>query len=809
MTDSSKPGAIFYDHAMKVCQGLDFVALAPISLDDRGTFDDPASAGVRDDHVLVEPLLRKAAELGHPEAQFCLGALHASGVFVDYDDLEALRWYNRSADQGHPEAAFQIVKYLLLDPPETRKTHAPRLSEPDTKRLLGIAAGGGHAEAQFRLGLILHDEKIWPVGSSIKGRPGFDHLLAAARGGHVKAMAKIASLWARNRRMVEANLWREAAGQVCCLRGALDEARDWFLMDFDDRSGVLIHDDEEGAPDFLSTGEPFDGLDWPAVLKHLGGADAAYTLGVRCADDQDFGFYGSEGWFRLAAKFGHANAMLRLAEELWDKWIELDDATAAAEAIDWYQAAEEAGQAEAREARIECLVSLGEHYADASQPPDLRETRRWFTMAAEEGDAEAQYRLGHLVGGAGFDPSIAFSWILKAAEQGHPQAQYQIGWRYAQGVGVDANQELAARWYREAAEQDNPSGQNNLGCCYANGTGVEKDLELAQAWFQRAASQSHAQGMYNFGLAYLYGWGTAVSKDEALSWFRKALDAGHEAARTRIEELTRPPAPPTPLPTTPAPEEDKKNSAPSAKAYGSPRYVVLDFETSGLSPARGDRVIEVGAVEVIDGRIGRQYQSLAKPGFPISARITEITTITNAMLRTAPPVEQVMRELAAFIEGATLVAHNAPFDLKFLQAELERLDLWDECDILCTLQLGRRTCPGLPSYKLRELAIHLGVELPDTFHRAMADAMTAAHIFVRIQTPTGSATIDLFRDPPRQPEPPRAPAAQPAPMPPPVQAPTPPATPPPPRGDPVPPPTAPPARDEPPSVWNRIVRVFR
>jgi hypothetical protein len=65
---SGTPGTIFYDHAMKVCLGLDFVALAPISLDARGAFDDPSSAWVQDDHVLIEPLLRKAAELGHREA---------------------------------------------------------------------------------------------------------------------------------------------------------------------------------------------------------------------------------------------------------------------------------------------------------------------------------------------------------------------------------------------------------------------------------------------------------------------------------------------------------------------------------------------------------------------------------------------------------------------------------------------------------------------------------------------------------------------------------------------------------------------
>ncbi len=98
------PGEPYFAHAMTVCAGLDFRAIAAISLDARWDPEGLAAAGVREDDLVVEPLLRRAAELGHVEAQFSLGALHAGGVFVGYDDLEALRWYRKAAEQGHPDA---------------------------------------------------------------------------------------------------------------------------------------------------------------------------------------------------------------------------------------------------------------------------------------------------------------------------------------------------------------------------------------------------------------------------------------------------------------------------------------------------------------------------------------------------------------------------------------------------------------------------------------------------------------------------------------------------------------------------------
>lgn len=101
--------------------------------------------------------------------------------------------------------------------------------------------------------------------------------------------------------------------------------------------------------------------------------------------------------------------------------------------------------------------------------------------------------------------------------------------------------------------------------------------------------------------------------------------------------------------------------------------IVLDFETTGMSPNLGARPTEIAAVRVDKGQIVDRYQSLMYAGVYLPSFITELTGITNAMVRDAPGIDRVMRELHAFFEGHPIVAHNASFDRKFLEAEVSRL----------------------------------------------------------------------------------------------------------------------------------------
>lgn len=161
------------------------------------------------------------------------------------------------------------------------------------------------------------------------------------------------------------------------------------------------------------------------------------------------------------------------------------------------------------------------------------------------------------------------------------------------------------------------------------------------------------------------------------------------------------------------------------------KVIVIDFETTGLAPGY-DRVIEAAAVELVDGSITRRFQSLANPGMRISSFIEGYTGISNAMVKKAPPVAEMMAQLADFLGDAQLAAHNANFDRGFLGAELAPLQREARPDFLCTLLLSRRIERGLPSYKLANVARHLEVPVPRDTHRALADAEMAARVLVEL-----------------------------------------------------------------------------
>ena len=160
---------------------------------------------------------------------------------------------------------------------------------------------------------------------------------------------------------------------------------------------------------------------------------------------------------------------------------------------------------------------------------------------------------------------------------------------------------------------------------------------------------------------------------------------------------------------------------------------VIDFETTGLSPAMGDRATEVAIVLVEGGRVVDRFQSLINTGIHIPAFITSLTGISNAMLATAPNAARVMAEASRFVGNTPMVAHNAAFDRKFWVAELARAGLDAPQPFACTLLVSRRLYPQAPSHKLGSLADYHRLPRTGVAHRALADAEMAAHLLAQIQ----------------------------------------------------------------------------
>jgi DNA polymerase-3 subunit epsilon len=167
--------------------------------------------------------------------------------------------------------------------------------------------------------------------------------------------------------------------------------------------------------------------------------------------------------------------------------------------------------------------------------------------------------------------------------------------------------------------------------------------------------------------------------------------------------------------------------------------VMLDFETTGLSPAMGDRITEVAALRIVGGKVTERYVSLINCQVRIPSFITQLTGISQAMVDRAPPVEQVVPELLDFIGDDALSAHNASFDEKFLKAEAERQGLAPRhAGLVCSLKLSRRVFPGLSSYKLGLLSGQLGIRFRSAAHRAESDAEVAAEVLIHIGRHLGS-----------------------------------------------------------------------
>lgn len=163
---------------------------------------------------------------------------------------------------------------------------------------------------------------------------------------------------------------------------------------------------------------------------------------------------------------------------------------------------------------------------------------------------------------------------------------------------------------------------------------------------------------------------------------------------------------------------------------GNYSIVVLDFETTGLSPNYGDRTIEIGAVLLQNNLIVDRFQSLMNPGMRVSRFIEDYTGITNKMLHGAPPIAEVMTKFESFMGQHHLVAHNASFDSRFLDAELKRIKKERRQEFACSMLVSRRLYPDAPSHSLETLVRYKKLKTGGVYHRALADAEMTGHLWI-------------------------------------------------------------------------------
>ena len=178
------------------------------------------------------------------------------------------------------------------------------------------------------------------------------------------------------------------------------------------------------------------------------------------------------------------------------------------------------------------------------------------------------------------------------------------------------------------------------------------------------------------------------------------------------------------------------------------RQVVLDTETTGLSWEKGNRVVEIGCVELVQRRpTGRHFQRYLNPDREMEPGAQEVTGLTLEFLADKPRFGEIVGEFLAFIDGAELVIHNAVFDVGFLDYELNLLNagharLRERCGVLDTLELARQRFPGQRN-SLDALCKRLGVDNAQrTLHGALLDAQLLAEAYLHLTAGQGDLGFD-------------------------------------------------------------------
>ncbi|KAF9155886.1 copper transport protein ctr1 [Actinomortierella ambigua] len=304
----------------------------------------------------------------------------------------------------------------------------------------------------------------------------------------------------------------------------------------------------ENGQDTVSS-NAFKAATWYRRAADNGSAEAQLAIGRMYTEGYGVKEDTSQAarWYEMAAKQGHHEAQTILGQ-----WFALGRGVVQSDeqAVEWLTLAAEQGNPAAQ-------TRLGQMYLDRCSPRELVSSElsgtlsetydqsnqslsmavKWFTRAAEQGNANAQNNLGLMYAqGRGVDQSEAEAakWFTQAAEQGAADAQVNLGFRYLKGRGVDQSYVEAVKWYTKAAEQGDICAQKNLAWMYELGRGVGRSHVDAAKWYTKAAEQGDANAQYNLAWMYDQGRGVDQSDVDAAKWYTKAAEQGHANAQRRL-----------------------------------------------------------------------------------------------------------------------------------------------------------------------------------------------------------------------------------------------------------------------------------
>ena len=266
------------------------------------------------------------------------------------------------------------------------------------------------------------------------------------------------------------------------------------------------------------------------LAENKGDAEAQYKLGVIYETEK-----GVPQDDISAAEQSLRAGQYRLAAE--QRIFMRDDG----EAMKWYRLAADQGYAKAQYKlgliyQSDKGLAIGQSGKVLDRKNNI-EAAKWYRLAAEQGYAKAQFNLGYMYEkgqGVTQDYAQAMKWYRLAADQGYAKAQFNLGNIYAHGQGVSKDYAQALQWYRLAPDQGDTKAQNVIGFMYAHGQGVSKDYAQALQWYRLAADQGGAEAQSNLGYMYEKGQGVTQDYAQAMQWYRLGADQGNAIAQWNL-----------------------------------------------------------------------------------------------------------------------------------------------------------------------------------------------------------------------------------------------------------------------------------
>ena len=463
--------------------------------------------------------IRKAAEQGDAHAQFRMGHCYAEGIYTAKDDVQAAAWYRKAAEQG-----LEVAQYVL---------------------------GGCYAEGKGVAKDFVQAVKWWRKADEQGAGMATYYLGCCYANGEgvardlVEAYAYLIQVkWGEARRKLatlEMEMTPEqiVAGQKRS-KGLQNEIATKIRMAADqgdaDAQYRMGHCYAEGI---YTAKDDVQAAAWYRKAAEQGLEVAQYVLGGCYAEGKGVAkdFVQAVKWWRKADEQGAGMATYYLgccyangegvARDLVEAYAYLIQ-------VKW-------GEARRKLATLEMEMTPEQIVAGQKRSKGLQnEIATKIRMAADQGDADAQYRMGHryaIGDGAEINLVESLKWYRQAAENGQVEAQYRLGFIYEQGRGVPVDYVEAARWWRRAADQGHAGAQYNLGVCYRRGEGVAKDSIEALKWYRKAADQGYAKAQYNLGLCYANGDGVRRDEIEAYAYLNLAMN--DENARQYLGRLKK------------------------------------------------------------------------------------------------------------------------------------------------------------------------------------------------------------------------------------------------------------------------------